>query len=304
MKTLLIDIARDLADIAMCGDPQPHHELSSVSQDALTSIRGRTANLQARVSALLELVNGASPGVLADWTDAHRQLFGQWCRANYPNEASAGMIALGEAWMDGLRVGASVALVATEPLTGDATSGTTAVELAGVAAARASGSGEWRTCAGCHESEDGHPIGEYPYSETFGCDLGAGCHECGGLGAVWDNTDYAAMGEPETGAPTLRDASASPADLSDALGTTRNDDAAQAADAERYRFIKAKAEQCDTGWVRYWRLSTIDIPINQPRATLDEAIDAVRLKRQPQTGESPTCQSGEKRAPRADDRDS
>lgn len=59
----------------------------------------------------------------------------------------------------------------------------------------AEGDGLWMTCTGCHESEDGHDIGFYPHSDVFGCKLGGGCSECGGIGAVWDTTDYAAMGE-------------------------------------------------------------------------------------------------------------
>ncbi|CDP50668.1 Phage protein [Devosia sp. DBB001] len=55
--------------------------------------------------------------------------------------------------------------------------------------------GFWRTCSGCHESEDGYDIGHYPFSAAFGCKLGSGCSECGGIGAIWDTTDYAAMGE-------------------------------------------------------------------------------------------------------------
>lgn len=47
--------------------------------------------------------------------------------------------------------------------------------------------GRWYSCTGCHETEDGHPVGgPYPYSELFRCHLGSGCHECGGLGAVWE----------------------------------------------------------------------------------------------------------------------
>ncbi|MCA7888235.1 hypothetical protein LGM58_34205 [Burkholderia contaminans] len=65
-----------------------------------------------------------------------------------------------------------------------------AEELSNVHEVLASGKGFWRTCSGCHESEDGHPVGEYPYSDILQCDLGAGCTECGGIGAVWDNTDY------------------------------------------------------------------------------------------------------------------
>ena len=53
--------------------------------------------------------------------------------------------------------------------------------------------GLWRPCTGCYESEDGHPVGNYPHSEIFGCELGSGCHECGGLGVVWN--DYSGMAE-------------------------------------------------------------------------------------------------------------
>jgi hypothetical protein len=57
------------------------------------------------------------------------------------------------------------------------------------------GVGLWRTCSGCYESVDGYPVGHYPFSRAFSCVLGAGCRECGGIGAVWDTTDYADMGE-------------------------------------------------------------------------------------------------------------
>jgi hypothetical protein len=55
------------------------------------------------------------------------------------------------------------------------------------------GYGCWRTCSGCYESEDGYPNGPYPHSDVLGCTLGGGCHECGGIGAVWDDIDYEAM---------------------------------------------------------------------------------------------------------------
>lgn len=57
------------------------------------------------------------------------------------------------------------------------------------------GDGFWRTCSGCHESEDGYDVGHYPTSTVLGCKLGGGCGECGGLGAIWDDTDYAAMAD-------------------------------------------------------------------------------------------------------------
>ncbi|MFL9886792.1 hypothetical protein PQR66_27385 [Paraburkholderia agricolaris] len=160
MKILLIDISRDLADIAMSAGPHSDSDVSSTSQDALTSIRERAKSLRARVSALLDLIDGPHREAITGWTDSHRQLFGEWCRKTYPNEASAGTIALGEACMDGLLVSTSVALVVSDPATGDATPGTTPIEFTGVANAIGSGSGEWCTCGGCHESEDGHPVGE------------------------------------------------------------------------------------------------------------------------------------------------
>lgn len=59
----------------------------------------------------------------------------------------------------------------------------------------AEGDGHWRTCTGCHESEDGYDVGHYPTSSIFQCKVGSGCHECGGIGMVWDNTDYSKIGE-------------------------------------------------------------------------------------------------------------
>jgi hypothetical protein len=72
---------------------------------------------------------------------------------------------------------------------------TAPVELEGVAEVLENGDGFWRTCDGCHETEDGHPVGHYPFSAILKCDLGGGCSECGGIGAVWDDTDYGAMAD-------------------------------------------------------------------------------------------------------------
>ncbi|HEY4529362.1 MAG TPA: hypothetical protein VIG97_03385 [Luteimonas sp.] len=57
------------------------------------------------------------------------------------------------------------------------------------------GDGFWRPCSGCYETSDGYNVHGFPFSTTFQCHLGGGCHECGGLGAVWDTTDYAAFGD-------------------------------------------------------------------------------------------------------------
>lgn len=54
------------------------------------------------------------------------------------------------------------------------------------------GAGFWRSCSGCHEINEGTPTG--PYNRILQCHLGVGCCECGGIGAIWDTTDYADMG--------------------------------------------------------------------------------------------------------------
>jgi hypothetical protein len=59
------------------------------------------------------------------------------------------------------------------------------------------GHGAWRSCSGCHELNEGHDTG--PYSSTFRCALGRGCSECGGIGAVWDTTDYQALADAQKG---------------------------------------------------------------------------------------------------------
>lgn len=62
------------------------------------------------------------------------------------------------------------------------------VELLGVAEELAEGSGAWLACSGCHELNEGHPTG--PWSDILKSHIGLGCRECGGIGSVWDNTDY------------------------------------------------------------------------------------------------------------------
>src|SRR5687768_12095328 len=59
------------------------------------------------------------------------------------------------------------------------------------------GNGFWRSCSGCHEFNDGYPTG--PHSSALRCCLGVGCFECGGIGAVWDNTDYSDYGSEGIG---------------------------------------------------------------------------------------------------------
>lgn len=50
------------------------------------------------------------------------------------------------------------------------------------------GGGMWAPCSGCHESVDGYSV--TPIDPVFRCYRGSGCSECGGIGAIWDTTDY------------------------------------------------------------------------------------------------------------------
>lgn len=66
-----------------------------------------------------------------------------------------------------------------------------AMELRGIAEELSEGSGAWFSCSGCHNLNEGVPTG--PWSDVLKCHLGFGCRECGGIGAVWDSTDYSAI---------------------------------------------------------------------------------------------------------------
>jgi hypothetical protein len=82
-----------------------------------------------------------------------------------------------------------VAAARTEaPVPAESKDDSLAIELKGVQEQK--DSGFWHACSGCYDTEDGHPTGNYAYSAVFGCALGSGCHECGGLGVTWDNNDY------------------------------------------------------------------------------------------------------------------
>lgn len=60
----------------------------------------------------------------------------------------------------------------------------------------------WLSCTGCHETNEGAETGHYPYSKMFGCYVGAGCGECGGLGVVWDYWGKEALDEMQRDAAT------------------------------------------------------------------------------------------------------
>lgn len=61
--------------------------------------------------------------------------------------------------------------------------------------------GLWQACTGCHETVDGQETGHYPYNDTFQSYQGSGCHECGGIGVVWN--DYSDYEQKISPAPSL-----------------------------------------------------------------------------------------------------
>lgn len=87
------------------------------------------------------------------------------------------------------QVVSAFAALASAPVAGEPN----ALELRGVPETIKDGDGFWRSCTGCHELNEGRDTGRY--SAVLGCHLGQGCRECGGIGAVWDSTDYQAMAD-------------------------------------------------------------------------------------------------------------
>lgn len=83
----------------------------------------------------------------------------------------------------------------------------------------AEGEGFWKSCSGCYETEDGQNVHGYSHSTVFGCDLGSGCSECGGIGAVWDTTDYSKMADEMHAEMVAGDAAGSELDLNDPLAS-------------------------------------------------------------------------------------
>jgi hypothetical protein len=152
---------------------------------------------------------------------------------------------------------------------------TAPIELSGVKEALESSDGFWRTCSGCYESEDGHPVGDYPYSAILNCDLGAGCSECGGIGAVWDNTDYDAMvefGEKWMANVASQVAQPDETTMHECMVTLLARTEAAEADAFRYRYLRERSlEAVQLGGV-FAGKTPDNVVLNG--ADLDSEIDA------------------------------
>jgi len=93
------------------------------------------------------------------------------------------------------------ALVATPPAEPDFAASIAETITEECAAGAACG---WRSCTGCHETNEGAETGHYPYSKMFGCHVGSGCSECGGLGVVWEHWSEDSLNEmaADVSAPT------------------------------------------------------------------------------------------------------
>jgi hypothetical protein len=90
----------------------------------------------------------------------------------------------------------------------DAPAPSAQVDAARIAEVVAEGDGWWQSCSGCLECEDGHPNGDYPYSDAFKCQVGSGCGDCGGLGVTWHDARGLAEWCDEQAAEMSREAKA------------------------------------------------------------------------------------------------
>ncbi|MBU6486234.1 MAG: hypothetical protein KGQ57_00225 [Burkholderiales bacterium] len=80
---------------------------SNGTEQWLQGLRERLLALLAHVDRATAELASPPAETSQEWTNAERALFGEFLAHNYPNEASAGVIALGDAWKDGLQVGVS-----------------------------------------------------------------------------------------------------------------------------------------------------------------------------------------------------
>jgi hypothetical protein len=84
----------------------------------LNKLRALVLGLLASIDLDLE----ASPATVSDddrWSDDEQRLFGQWLRRTHPNLPSDAVIALGDAWKDGLRTG--IARASAQPVSAKGT---------------------------------------------------------------------------------------------------------------------------------------------------------------------------------------
>lgn len=84
----------------------------------LNGLRALVLGLLASIDLDLE----ARPAAVSDddrWSDDEQRLFGQWLRRTHPNLPSDAVLALGDAWKDGLRTG--IAQVSAQPLSAEVT---------------------------------------------------------------------------------------------------------------------------------------------------------------------------------------
>lgn len=86
-------------------EPIIGNDTAQPTDEWLAGLHSRVAPLLATLNALTELASRLPDNALDDWSDAHRLIFGRWLAAHFPNEGSAGTIALGDAWQEGLQVG-------------------------------------------------------------------------------------------------------------------------------------------------------------------------------------------------------
>lgn len=122
MKSVLLDLLNESAQaLRYAAQPFVAGDAAPPTDEWLARLQGRIGPLPDRLNTLTQLASRLPACALDDWSDAHRIFFGEWLTAHFPNEGSAGVIALGDAWQEGLRAG--LCANATKPRTTSATGG-------------------------------------------------------------------------------------------------------------------------------------------------------------------------------------
>lgn len=140
----------------------------------------------------------------------------------------------------------------------------------------------WRSCTGCHETNEGAETGHYPYSKAFGCYVGAGCRECGGIGVRWEHyskEDLCAMARdlPASAGEPVAQLGGAPDDLRNLINVVFADMSLEQIQATCKQVIDARdpalIHPSPVSWaVERWRTEVANRPLqNVHRRSLDDA---------------------------------
>jgi hypothetical protein len=110
MPTLTSRILQKMLDVnRYTGLPFVEAGRHNDSRPWLLDLRERLIGVLADIDRAVVEVPGLHTGDEERWSQAEQLAFGEWLSREYPNEPSAGTIALGDAWQEGKRFGIAAA---------------------------------------------------------------------------------------------------------------------------------------------------------------------------------------------------